>query len=67
MTRLIQTKDLAHLRDGELHALYRAICCELATTCPETVAHRYALASLENIRTVINERRARALRNLPRP
>ncbi len=67
MSRLIQTKDLAHLRENELLALYRAIASELAQSAPHTTAHRYALASLENIRTAINIRRAQALRNMPRP
>lgn len=67
MSRLIETKDLTHLRESELLALYRAIACELAQSEPHTTAHRYALASLENIRQAINQRKAIAWRHGPKP
>lgn len=67
MSRLIQSHDLTHLRESELLALYRAVAQELAQSDPHSTAHRYALASLENIRRVINQRRAQTWRNTPRP
>lgn len=67
MSRLIQTHDVIHLRDDELLALYRITAQELAASEPYTTAHRYALASLENIRRVLNERRAATWRNTPGP
>ncbi len=67
MSRLIETRDLVHMREGELLALYRAIAHDLGQSAPDETAHRYALASLENIRCELNRRKAIMWRNGPCP
>jgi len=54
--KLITIFELASRNEAELHSLYRAVFNELAKSKPDTPERRNALASLENIRRVINSR-----------
>lgn len=54
--KLITIFELASRNKAKLHSLYRAVFNELAKSKPDTPERRTALASLENIRRVINSR-----------
>ncbi len=54
--KLITTFELASRNEAELYSMLRATFNELAKSKPDTPERRNALASLENIRRVINSR-----------